>query len=49
MTLHDTLYGYSELLSADLADTDLSPEDRRLVAQRIGEAVRLLQQFGARS
>jgi hypothetical protein len=47
MTLHDTLYGYSELLSADLADTDLSPEDRRLVAQRIGEAVRLLQQFGA--
>ncbi len=47
MTLHDTLYGYHALLVNDQADTDLAPEDRRLVAQRIGEAVRLLQQFGA--
>jgi len=46
MTLHDRLYGYHALLTADLSDTDLSPEDRRQVARRIGEAVQLLRQFG---
>jgi len=46
MTLHDRLYGYHALLTADLSDTDLSPEDRRQVARRIGEAVQLLRKKG---
>lgn len=47
MTLHDRLYGYADLLRAGHADTDLDPADHARVTQRIGESVRILQQYGA--